>query len=340
MQVAILTKPENKSPKILAISLQNSLKEAGYPSKIFYALDTVRRLVPLRSKPKFYARRHFRFRQKLWFYFKDLFVLSRLRKYDFIIISECIPNAFWKNYYAIPELKEKIKVPIGLYEVYFLDSATHYIDYLKQSNDNLQNTYDFHLAVSEVSYTKTIPNQEKFQIGLNLNSFKLAPSTKAEFFALIDFPLPGGENERKIQLEVLRKLKIPYIELIGSYEIEEIRLYYKNAAIYFIQHFESFGLPIAECLSYGTAIFTANNGWPMAFRLDDEPELFGSGILADCFYTYNDQFELEKQISQFRDSFDPKNTPQKIFHSFLKNYPSFYYGNRAEMDRFSKFINK
>ena len=102
MKIAILTRPDNKSPKILAQSLQKSLTDINIQSDIFYSLDMLRRLVPLNEKLRKKTKLHYRIRQKLKYFFKDKTTIKKLKKYDAIIISECIPNAYWKGYYALP----------------------------------------------------------------------------------------------------------------------------------------------------------------------------------------------------------------------------------------------
>src|SRR5690554_1841933 len=222
MKIALITRPENRSPKILALSLQEKLLQIGIESEIIYGLDTIKRLVPIFAKFNVQTRLHFRIRQKLKYYLKDRNVINKLNQFDAIIISEVIPNAFWKNYYNFNKLRSLTKKKIGIYEVFFIDSAVHYFDVFKKNGDYGGDLFDFHLAVSKTSFTKTILSGNKFQIGLNLDSFKLYPQNKTNFYVLIDFPVKGGEKERNIQINALNRFNIPYIELQGKYEVEEI----------------------------------------------------------------------------------------------------------------------
>ncbi|MBS1946959.1 MAG: hypothetical protein JST47_04255 [Bacteroidetes bacterium] len=340
MKIGILTRPDNKSPKILAQTLAESLKQIGIDSEVVYGLNMLRRQVlPLRAKDRYQLKLHFRIRQKIKYFFADRAILKKLKQFDFIIVSECIPNAYWADFYPIERLRKILKKKIGLFEVFYLGSAPHFIKELEDWYGKTFNEYDFELAIAPVSYTASKSFDKKFDVGFNLKSSGLAPQKKNRLIALIDFAFEGYEAIREMQLRVLQKLDIEYIELKGAYSIHEIRELYAKAGIFFLQHFESFGLPIAECLSYGTAVFTAHSGWPMAFRLNENPELYGEGQLADCFYVYGNEKELEEKLLMFIKEFDGARTPLGIFNTFTQQYGPYYYGNAKGLDKLKRYLD-
>lgn len=334
MKIAIITRPAFRTPRNNAISFQLSLEEIGVESKIFYNNDTLRRLVPLNEKLRFPANTHFRIRQKIKHYFADKKILKELKQYDAIVISETIPNNYWKGYYALPQLKKITKKKIGCLAVFFLDAAPNLVNILKENGDYLQDIYDFHLAYSKVSYIKTDTSANKFEVGLNLKKIGLKTAKKKEFYVLVDFKYEGNEHHYNEQIKVLNELNIPYKILEGKYTFEEIRKLYRGAAAFFMQSYESFGLPIAECLSYGTKVFTPDSGWPRAFRLEENPGFYQKGKLADCFEVYDTAKWLGEKILTFKNNYDLEKTPFLIFDEFIKNYEKFYIGNKSEVERF------
>lgn len=338
MKVAILTRPDNKSPRILANSLSNSLEEIGVESYIIYDMGFLRRLVPFSRTLRFKTNLHYRIQQKLINFFEDRKLVNRLKAFDAIVVCECIPNAFWRNYYDIERLKRIIKRPMGLYEVFFLESAPHFMEKLNKNNDYINNLYNFELAISRVSYTNCELSNRKFEIGLNLKSMGLEPQRKSKLTALLDFEWDGENKYINEQIKVLRELGVEFVQLKGTYAIEEIRELYKKCGIFFIQHFESFGLPISECLAYGAIVFTPNSGWPMAFRLNKNLEVYGTGELAECFVVYNGEDDLKLKLLKYIESFDTKKCHIKNFETYINNYPHFYNGNIEELLRFKKLI--
>ena len=131
--------------------------------------------------------------------------------------------------------------------------------------------------------------------------------------------------------KVLDELGIKTICLSGKYTFDQIRSIYKKSAVYFMQSYEAFGLPIAECLACGVQIFTPNSGWPMAWRLDEKPEVHGPGILPTCFTVYDGEHDLRKKLFLFKQAYNLQMTPKIIFENFTLNYPHLYYGNQKEI---------
>ena len=329
MKIAILTRPDFRSPRILADSLKLHLEQQGVEVAVFYEIGLLNRMVSYGdSKLSF----HFWLQRKLKRFRQDRKLLRKIKEFDAVIISECIPNGFLKKLYDVEKLKRLINKPVGFYEVYYLGNAPTQIQKLEKNEDALLDRYDFHLSVSNVTEVKLPLAYNWFHVGIKVSSWNLKPLPKKEIIAIIDFAFAGNESIRLSQINALNKNGIKYISLECAYTIEEIREIYQQGAIYFMQSYEAFGLPLLECLCAGCQIFTPESWWPMSWRLNENPKIHGEGILPDCFTLY-DNSELEEKLMKFKVEYDLIKTPQKVFDNFLANYPEFYYGNDKELQR-------
>lgn len=330
MRVAILTRPGACFPNLISIGLSDMLRQLGIEHKIFDdAIPFLMRLLPLGEQPKRWANNfHFRVYNKLKNRKQDNQLLSELNKYDLIVLSECLPNAFWKNYLAIETLRNKLNnKPIFSFTDAFINNAPLHQKQWFDGDDHDASRFAVNLCPSPVTEIREEANPNWKAIGVNISISKLKPVIKKEFVAVVDFEQKGYEPYREQQLAVLKKLGIKTIELKGRYPFEEIREIYQQAAVFFLAFPETFGLPIAENLASGTYIFTPNSGWPMAWRLDEKPMPWGPGQLPDCFKVYQNEEDLEKQLLQLKQQFDGEKTPLQVFDTFMKHYSSFYYGD-------------
>jgi hypothetical protein len=312
------------------------LFESGIDAEIIFSIDTLSRLEGYKeSKLSF----HFWLRKKIAHWLNDRRVIKVLKQSDAVVISECIPNAFWKKLYHVEKLKAIIKKPVFIFEVYSLGNAPTQIQLLEDNNDALLDRYDGHLFVSPVTEIKEQHlNFNAFCIGLDAKSWNLQPLVKKELLALVDFAQPGFEIYRETQISQLKKAGIPFIALENRYTIEEIRNIYRQVSIYFMQSSEAFGLPILECFCTGAQVFTPDSAWPMSWRLNENPEIHGPGILPRCFTIYKGEDDLLQKLLEFKEYFNPVETPIQVFNVFFKTYPTFYIGNSIELKRFIDFI--
>lgn len=288
------------------------------------------RLLPLNKKPKrWYNNFQFRIRNKLTNYLADKKLISELNNYDAIILAECYPNAFWKNYFAIDEMKKKYRGKFISYTEAPIDSAP--LNKLKHfdKDDYDEGIYDFNLFVTDLMEVKSNLNSKQVVAGINISHIEsLHPYPKKEFIAVVDFAQPGYEMYREQQINVLAKLKINTIALEGYYDIEEIRKIYSQAAVFFLSFPETFGLPIAECLASGTYVYSPDSSWPMAWRLNEDAKPMGEGILPDCFKIYRNNEELENKLTELLKDYNQEETPIKVFNTFIENYNNFFYGDK------------
>lgn len=335
MKIAILTKPENSSPRILAESLKQQFAETAVETTIYFNINILNRLLDYKhSKLSF----HFWLQKRIIHWFSDRRLIKKLKQADAVVISECIPNAFWNRLYNVEKLKLITKKPVFIFEVYWLFNAPTQIAALQENGSEVQKRYDGHIFVSPVTEIKSRLLPNAFCIGLMAKQWNLKPIPKKDLLALVDFAQPGYEAYRELQISQLTRVGIPYIALEKRYSIEEIRDIYRKVSILFLQSPEAFGLPILECLSTGAQVFTPNSGWPMSWRLDENPEVHGPGILPSCFTVYNGGDDLLQKLREFKENFNPVETPVRIFNDFLKTYPTFYNGNSNELKRFIDFI--
>jgi hypothetical protein len=330
MRIAILTRPGACFPNIISMGLSDMLTRLGIEHKIFDgAIPFLMRLLPINEQPKRWANSfHYRVYNKLKYRKQDNQILNELKNYDLIILSECLPNAFWKNYLAIETLKKELNnKPVLSYTDAYINNAPIHQKMWFDGDDHGANRFDVNLCPSAVTEIRNKPAAGWKAIGVNISISKLKPVVKKEFIAVVDFEQKGYEPYREQQLTVLSRLGIKTIALEGRYPIEEIRKIYEQAAVFFLAFPETFGLPIAECLACGTYVFTPNSGWPMAWRLDEKPMPWGPGSLPDCFKVYQSEEELEKQLLILKQQFDGEKTPLQVFDTFIKYYSDFYYGS-------------
>lgn len=328
--IAILTRPEYRSPRILAETLKSQIEKTGNRAELIFEIALLAKVGPFWNS-------HGNFFFLLKQYFQCVLdfnlLLKKLRCFDAIVICECTPNAFWRKFYKVEYLRSKLGVPIFLYEVYYLGNAPTQISKLIEAGDALFDRFDFHLSVSDITEIRVKHKTKWACIGLDLSATSLKPLPRDEFVVLMDFPQLGYENYRDIQIRVLNDLGIKIMFLDGEYSTEHIRELYQMASIFMMQSFEAFGVSIAECLSCGTQIFTPESSWPMSWRLDNNPSVHGNGLLPDCFTVYHGEIELRRLLLHYKDITDLKTKPFKVFENFITVYPHYYYGDHSVMKR-------
>lgn len=317
---------------MLAYSFQSSCKEIGVDADIFWeGLGILSRMFGVFQKTKYSRNLHFKIRLKIKHLLSDYLFLKKMKSYDLIVISDCSPNAYWKGYYNIERLRKKIKKPIALYEVYFLGNSISQSEILKKGNDFGIDRYDWNYSISPVAEIRGIPseNNKWSCIGLNLTSVEINKNPKKEIIAIVDFVQSGFEENRKMQIDLLKKFpEIKIISLEGDYSITEIRQLYKMASLFFVQFPESFGVSIAECLSVGCQIIIKEESWAMSWRLQDE---FKKEFLPECFFIYENNDLLADYLSIYIQEHSHQNLSARVSNTFINSYPTFYYGDKSEL---------
>ena len=323
MKVAILRSSKNSSPKVLANGLGEMLEELGIESEAFDVSLLYRKLPILRRSRHFPGPVvHAVARAARWL--PDAATLEKLSTCDVIVVSECCPEAFFRNSLGIEYLRKKLGKPIVLYEVFFLENSPFQVRQLEAANHYLAPRYDWHFAAADITEFRAIPSAESrwSRVGLRIAKSNLRHGSKSGFLALVDFPQPGNEQFRADQIRALKELGIEYLELSGSgrYSIHEIREIYNQTSVFFLQHMESFGVSIAEALAAGNQIFSPSHAWAMAWKVGDANQL------PDVFTLYEGFDELKVRLAAFKRAWQRRETPARVFSEFVRIYPHYYFG--------------
>lgn len=339
-KVAIITKPTFASPRVLSDCLAQFLKERGMEVSVFYEIAFFKRLLSfsrVRNRYSWLAWTTY----KLLNFGRDRRFVRRMSAFDFVVIAETSPKCYLKDEYDFVKGKRILGgIPMVYHGVYYLGNAPTILDMFEREGQNDSTIFDWHLAVSSVTEVRSTPTPPWSQIGMYLKSSGLKPEIKRRTFAVVDFEREGREQIRNEQIQVLKDLDIPYVALSGSMSIDQIREIYRQATYYFIQFPESFGLPIAECLSCGAYVFMPDSSWAMAWRLDENPEVHGPGKLADCFVVYDNHMDLTNRLRALEEAYDLEDTPRKVFSSFLANYRSYYEGSEEGYNAFLAYLEQ
>lgn len=160
MKIALLTRKGDCFPNIIAKGLGELFKEHSVEAKIFEeAIPFLMRLLPLSKQPKHWHNNlHYRLYNKAKYRQKDAALLRELAQYDIIILAECLPNAYWKNYLAIEELRELIGKPIFSYTDAYYQNAPLHRKIWFDANDYDERRYDCNLTPSPVTELRLKPN--------------------------------------------------------------------------------------------------------------------------------------------------------------------------------------
>jgi hypothetical protein len=328
VKVAILRSGKNASPKVLASGLREMLEELGIHSDAF-DVSLLHRKLPIVRRSRHYRSpvHHAIARAAHWL--PDARTLEKLAQYDVIVVSECCPEAFYKNSLGIEYLRRKLRRPIVLYEVFFLENSPYQVGLLEAGNHHLASRYDWHFAASDITEFRATPSAGRrwSRVGLRIAKSNLRHGSKSSFLALLDFPRTGNEQFRADQIRALTELNIEFVELRrpGAYSVHEIREIYNQTSVFFIQHMESFGVPIAEALAAGNQIFSPSGAWAMAWKIGDGNDLPG------VFTLYDDFHQLKEKLAAFRVGWSRRETPAQVFSEFVRIYPHYYLGDTESL---------
>jgi len=328
VKVAILHSHRNSSPKVLANGLAEMLAELGIHSDAFDVSILYRKL-PVLRRSRHYAGpvSHAIARAVHWF--PDARMLQKLAQYDVIVVSECCPEAFYRNSLGIEYLRHRLRKPIVLYEVFFLENSPFQVRHLEAGNHFLAARYDWHLASADITEFRAVPSAESrwSRVGLRIAKSNLRHGSKSGFLALVDFPQRGNEQFRADQIRALTELNIPFVELTntGRHSIHEMREIYNQTSVFFLQHMESFGVSIAEALAAGNQVFLPSDAWAMAWKIGERNEL------PDVFTVYEGFHELKARLAAFKLAWQRRETPARVFSEFVRIYPHYYYGEPARL---------
>jgi hypothetical protein len=211
---------------------------------------------------------------------------------------------------------------------------------LQEGGHALISRYDWHLAVAPITESIHASDGPWTCIGIDLSYLQLKPHPKRQFTALLDFIQPGYEEYHDNHLRILKELGIESVALNGNYSLDEIRELYRNAAIFFVETPEAFGVPIAECLAFGTRVYLPNAEWAMSWRRRSLTAGGAPRDLPSVFVTYDSWDDLKRKVAKERDAYDLTLTPLSVFEGFIASYPEYYFGDRAALNHMVERIRR
>jgi hypothetical protein len=332
MRVAILTSRENSFPKVMAEGLRRMLLSLGVQVRVCPdGLWMIRRQPPVPATPAQAARALLR----------GAFLRS-LRGFDAVIVTGHMPRAFMTDFMDDALVRASLPgVPIVLYDLVYLPTRGAWADWLKTGNPAMgiptgghfgMERYDWYLAASVVSEDPLPPGPHKLSVvGLNVCTGELFPEQNGSFTGLVDFARPDHPHERDIQIEALKAAEIPYRVLSGTYTTSQIRALYRQTAVYFIAHRESFGVPICEVQACGGYICTPRPDWVPSHWMKD-PALPGPGVLTENFVVYdNDPKSLAATLTALRRT---HSWPSSVRRRIFEQQPHLALGDLAALGSF------
>jgi hypothetical protein len=342
MKIAILSNKANSFPLLLAKGLKRMFVQIGSKAEIFCNLSFIKHS---------YSSHQQSIQERVKTIIASVYhyhCLCVLNKFDVIVIVWNIPGAFLKSNSGVEIIRKKFPdKPVILYSNYYLPTRGQWDRLLKEGspehgiqeggNYGLER-YDWHLTSSVVSENPMPKGYQPYSlIGLNLDDGMLYPENKNEFIALIDFERPNYMNERAIQIQALEETNTKYIVLNGQYPISEIRKIYRKCSLYFLAHWESFGLPICELQACGSYIFTPYAYWCQAHSIKKDIGVSGLGKFSPNFIIYNnDKDILIKEINKIKATYNPK----VVFDTFKQYHPQLLYGDMNELTKFIEMVKQ
>ena len=212
MKIAILSEDKPGFIKPMSIGLQKMLDELYVESNIYFnglALlnfsfcnyfslkikNKVKKLLNSVSKNTYLSHQIVSFSE-----YKEF--ITEMYSYDAIIIVCNIPDAFQKNKLTnLETLREKTKLPIILYQNYYLATRGEWYSKIKTSLNQKASfgleRYDWYLAASVISDFPLSKHKHPYSvIGQNIKDSNLQPKPQKKFKVLLDFNRPGFEKYR------------------------------------------------------------------------------------------------------------------------------------------------
>lgn len=350
MKIAILANDAATFVKPMADSLAKMLTEIGEAPTIHYNGTHFLRSIPtpqFSKSPLRYAKTvlsdiaktivnpFFRSKYKRHLLFTSFRSLEEdLSASDVIVVITDEPTAFLPVF-GIEELRRRFKIPIVLYTVVNVALWPDTIKRTQKQGGFGLERYDWYFVVSNIGDCPLPKDFDAFSlIGIDLRDSTLYPDQE-EFFAILDFPRKGLENERSIQIQALEETNTKYFLLDKPMTIEEIRKIYRKSCLFFLSCSETFGLPIVELQLCGSYICTPFKNWAPSHYVKKNVYEKGEGDLGRNFVVYdNDKTKLKNQIIQIRSNYNP----QAVIKEFADAYPHLHHGDMRELKKFMDLV--
>lgn len=318
MKIAILTRPEYRSPGFLAESLARMLGRMKLKADIFRNGIPYLESINIRNDSK----------RNLANWLRLKWQHRSLDSYQLFILADTLQG--FRNRVSLSPLRKSNK-PVFLHSVFYLGGSGSHQNTLP---GNALEKFDGYLPVSNIHDVSPKVTENVFPIGLDLSLQN--PLSDSNFTALIDYPREGYESEREIQYRALQKLGIKTISLDQEYTFEEIENIYRNINITFLAFPEAFGVPICQLQAYGSVIASPHKIWAKRHILSDKKsDVFSEhSTFSENFLFYKDESEIIEKLSALTENFDAKTVRSR----FINQQPELYHGNSDMLEAAISYI--
>jgi len=270
--------------------------------------------------------------------------LRRLRDFDCVVIVDHVPSAYYGSFFDDQRLRNDLgDIPIVLYDLIHLCSTPYWIRALH--TEDAKNgvpagrhfgldRYDFHLCISDCpNAANGIRCDASLRVGIDLTDDSLMVRPKDTFSAIIDFERPDKARDRAIQVLACEQANVSYHVLSGTYDLMEIRRIYSQSSVYFVAHYESFGLPILENQACGNYVFTPDPAWCRAHWIAKSEGC--ANPLTPNFIVYeSDCDSLARDLRRLKSDY----SPDKVRETLSREQPWFLYGDLLAVERFLNML--
>ena len=311
MKVAILTHPGYRSPRFLAEGLQRMFSRIGVPADCHYSA-----IPDLFAIANAHASRRNRV-SAAWSQVRQW--ARRLDRYDLIVVSDTV-GIIAKT--GLLEPLKSLRRPLLHYEVFAYAGSRYFV---RQYGPTAHHWFDAFLTVSGIHDDPPLEGPPIFENGMDLPN--LAPLRfDRPFSALLDYPRPGYEAQREVQVDALKALNIPYETLAREYSFVEIDQVYSRSAVAFVAFPEAFGVPIVQLQRHGSVIASPNPHWVKRHALRPAGHVFDEAgdakHFSENFVFYKSADELKQKLVTLRANFSPR----AVASRFGLQHESFIHG--------------
>ena len=355
MKIAILANRLNTYHKPMAQSLERMLQKCGVYAEVF--CDGLS-LLPRKSERAFrglrsgtlggrmpISRRMQKFGSAVIEWRNYQRFVRRLREFDCVIIIDHVPSAYYNEFFDDKRLRNDLgDIPIVLYDLIYLCAAPYWIHALH--NEDAENgvpegshfgldRYDFHLSITDALIVpQRLGSEAVIRIGIDLTDESLVVRPRNGFSALIDFERPDRMRERATQVLACEAAKVDYRVLSGSYTLDAIRRVYACSSVYFVAHYESFGLPILETQACGNQVFTPDASWCRSHWVRESGQ--DGSTLSSNFFVYASDFDrLVEELRRIKANY----FPERVRETLSQEQPWFLHGDSVGVRQFLDMVS-
>ncbi len=311
MHVAILTRPQFRSPHFLAGSLARMLAGLGVSHTVH--TDGIGWLEAF-ARPTGGLRAHLARR-------RARAALTALEGADLFVLCDTLQAL--RPAVDLAPLRAFGR-PVLLHSVFYVGGSEHWLDRLPEG---ALDKYDAFLTVSGLHDVAPREPDRYQPIGLALDTARPVCRPR-EFMALLDFPREGYEAARAVQVRALERAGVPSIELEGEYSFDDIRALYDRVGLAFVAFPEAFGVPVVELQFAGALNASPDPLWVKRHALLPPGGVFDPAAeFSDNFVFYAGEDDLVRCLESRRDAWDPAQVRARLEEC----QPAFVRGDAARL---------